>query len=128
MEIIVSSLQLFPPIPLPPPAQLKYAMLIDAHTHLDMLGEALLPTALGEIAQHQIFTLSVSIDVDSYQHAKKVATGNPFIVPLFGIHPWEAHHFADDLASLDPFMAESPMLGEIGLDFYLGLTQTSENL
>lgn len=92
-------------------------MLIDAHTHLDMFGEAL-PAALNEIKQQQIFTLSVSIDVDSYKRTKTIAAENPLIVPLFGIHPWEAHRFADNLDSLTPFMAESPMLGEIGLDFF----------
>ena len=54
----------------------------------------------------------------SYKRAKTIAAANPLIVPLFGIHPWEAHRFANDLDSLIPFMAESPMLGEIGLDFY----------
>jgi TatD DNase family protein len=94
-------------------------MLIDAHTHIDMFEGDTLPAALAEIAQQQIFTLSVSIDVDSYERAKTIAAHNPLIVPLFGIHPWEAHRFADNLESLAPLLAESPMLGEIGLDFLL---------
>jgi TatD DNase family protein len=94
-------------------------MLIDAHTHIDMFDDAALPTALAEIAQHQIFTLSVTIDVASYERAKTIADDNRLIVPLFGIHPWEAYRFADDLDSLAPLLAESPMLGEIGLDFLL---------
>ena len=93
-------------------------MLIDAHTHIDMFDAAALPAALAEIEQHQIFTLSVSIDVASYERAKQIAANKPLIVPLFGIHPWEAHRFADDLDSLAPLLAESPMLGEIGLDFF----------
>ena len=94
-------------------------MLIDAHTHIDMFDDATLPTALAEIEQNQIFTLSVTIDVAAYQRAKQIAANNPLIVPLFGIHPWEAHRFAHDLDSLAPLLAESPMLGEIGLDFLL---------
>lgn len=94
-------------------------MLIDAHTHIDMFDDAALPTALAEIEQHQIFTLSVTIDVAAYERARQIATSSPLIVPLFGIHPWEAHRFADDLDRLAPLLAESPMLGEIGLDFLL---------
>lgn len=94
-------------------------MLIDAHTHLDMFTDETLTAALIEIAQKKIFTLSVSIDVTSYQRAKQMAANNPLIVPLFGIHPWEAHRFADDLDHLAPLLAESPMLGEVGLDFLL---------
>ena len=94
-------------------------MLIDAHTHIDMFDNTTLPTALAEIAEHQIFTLSVTIDVAAYERAKQIAAHNPLIVPLFGIHPWEAHRFARDLDSLAPLLAESPMLGEIGLDFLL---------
>lgn len=93
-------------------------MLIDAHTHLDMFDANTLPAALVEIEQQHIFTLSVSIDVASYERAKQIAANSPRIVPLFGIHPWEAHRFSDELESLAPLAAESPMLGEIGLDFY----------
>ena len=93
-------------------------MLIDAHTHIDMFDDASLPTALNEIEQHQIFTLSVTIDTTAYERAKQIAASNPLIVPLFGIHPWEAYRFADALDSLAPLLAESPMLGEIGLDFH----------
>lgn len=93
-------------------------MLIDAHTHIDMFNNATLPTALNEIEQHQIFTLSVSIDPAGYERAKAIAVNHPLIVPLFGIHPWEAHRFANKVDSLAPLLAESPMLGEIGLDFH----------
>ncbi|MBK8901885.1 MAG: TatD family hydrolase [Anaerolineaceae bacterium] len=94
-------------------------MLIDAHSHIDMFDNDALPAALAEIEQHQIFTLSVSIDVAAYERAKQIVTSSPLIVPLFGIHPWEAHRFAGDLGSLAPLLPESPMLGEIGLDFLL---------
>ncbi|MFZ1399977.1 MAG: TatD family hydrolase, partial [Candidatus Promineifilaceae bacterium] len=80
-------------------------MLIDAHTHIDMFDDAALPAALAEIAQHQIFTLSVTIDVAAYERARQIATSSPLIVPLFGIHPWEAHRFAHDLDRLAPLLA-----------------------
>lgn len=93
-------------------------MLLDAHTHIDMYSDEQLPAMLAEIARHDIFTLSVSIDIPSYQRAQQIATRSPYIVPTFGIHPWEAHRYADKLPSLLPFMAETPLFGEIGLDFH----------
>jgi TatD DNase family protein len=36
--------------------------------------------------------------------------------PTFGIHPWKALDWADRMDEIDPLIAESPMLGEIGLD------------
>lgn len=95
-------------------------MLLDAHTHIDMYpdDDGSLTAVLAQLIQHRIFTLSVSIDVPSYQRARQIAAQAPTIIPLFGIHPWEAHRYADKLPSLAPLMAETPLFGEIGLDFH----------
>jgi len=90
---------------------------IDAHTHLDMMvGDW--ETAVSQHTTHRIFALSVSIDVAGYEHAQQLAADHPFMVPLFGIHPWEAEKISADFSQLDPFIAETPILGEIGLDFH----------
>lgn len=93
-------------------------MFIDAHTHIDMYDADTLPAVVADIVQQRIFTLSVSIDVPSFQRAKLIAQRVSLIVPTFGIHPWEAHRYADQLDSVAPFMAETPLFGEIGLDFH----------
>ena len=90
--------------------------LIDAHTHLDHY-QAELPAALAEIEQHHILTVSVAMDIPSYLRTKEIASASPWIVPTFGIHPWRAYLYADKLTELDPWIAESPLLGEIGLDY-----------
>lgn len=90
-------------------------MWIDAHAHLDHYGDAL-PAALDEIARQRIVTFSVSMDVDSYRQAQAIAERSPYVLASFGIHPWEAPRFADNLPALDDLIAGSPMLGEIGLD------------
>lgn len=92
-------------------------MWIDAHAHLDHYGDAL-PAALDEIAGQRILTFSVSMDPDSYRQAQAIAAQSPYVLASFGVHPWEAPHFADNLPALDELMAESPLLGEIGLDTY----------
>ncbi|MFN8486695.1 MAG: TatD family hydrolase [Caldilineaceae bacterium] len=91
--------------------------LIDAHTHLDHYRPEHLPAAVAEIDQQQILSVSVAMDIPSYQRTKEIAAASPWIVPTFGIHPWRAHAYADKLAELDPWIAETPLIGEIGLDY-----------
>jgi TatD DNase family protein len=90
--------------------------LIDLHTHLDHY-QTELPAALAEIAERPILTVSVAMDIASYQQTKMSAAHSPWVTPTFGIHPWRAYLYANHLADLDPWIAESPMLGEIGLDY-----------
>jgi TatD DNase family protein len=92
-------------------------MLIDAHTHLDLYPAEQLPAALAEIEQHAIFTIAVTIGPASYQRCQTLAQGSPWVLPTFGVHPWEAHRY-QDLEPLQPLIDDSPLLGEIGLDFY----------
>ncbi len=92
-------------------------MLIDAHAHLDHYEENL-ETVLAEIEQHRILTVSNSMDIPSYQRNLEIATRCDWVLPTFGIHPWNAPAYADRLSELDPLIDNSPMLGEIGLDFH----------
>jgi len=92
-------------------------MLVDAHAHLDRYEE-LLPEALAQIERHAILTLAVAMDVESYLATKAIAERSPLIRPVFGVHPWEAPRYADRLGELDPYLEETPMIGEAGLDFH----------
>lgn len=92
-------------------------MLVDAHAHLDMFGDRL-AEAIRQIDDHHILTLAVAMDVPSYLVTKSLASRSPWIRPLFGVHPWEAPRYADDLRALDEPLAETPMIGEAGLDFH----------
>lgn len=99
-------------------------MLIDAHAHVDRYGDAL-PAALQEIEQHQIFTISNSMGLESYQRNLEIAASCPWVLPIFGVHPWNAVECATRLEDFREAMAASPMLGEIGLDHYF-VKDTSE--
>lgn len=92
-------------------------MLIDAHAHLDRYEDRL-DCALEEITQHQIFTISNSMDLPSYSKNLEISKMCQYILPTFGIHPWNALQYVDQLESLNDFIEKSPMLGEIGLDYY----------
>jgi TatD DNase family protein len=92
-------------------------VLIDAHAHVDRYGDAL-PAALREIERHQIFTLSNSMGLESYQRNLEIAAECSWVLPIFGVHPWNAVEYATRLEDLREAIATSPMLGEIGLDHY----------
>jgi len=91
---------------------------LDAHAHMDGYKKADLSQALTEIAHHRILTISTAMDTQSYNRASDIAGMSPMVIPTFGIHPWLAPKYADRLEELDPYIDRSPMLGEIGLDYY----------
>lgn len=91
-------------------------MFVDAHAHLDQYAADTLPGVLDTLAARRIFTISVAMDPPGYAQAKQIAACSDWVLPAFGVHPWEAPHWADRLDELDPLITESPLLGEIGLD------------
>ena len=92
-------------------------MLIDAHAHVDRFGDAL-PAALREIERQRIFTISNSMDLESCRRNLEIAAHCPWVLPIFGVHPWNAVDYVTRLEDLCEPIAASPMLGEIGLDHY----------
>ena len=96
-------------------------MLIDAHVHVDrfeMVGQGALTSALDEINSRKIFSISNSMDLSSYEKNKQIAEECEFILPIFGVHPWNASQYVDRLGDLDEAIFTSSMIGEIGLDYY----------
>jgi TatD DNase family protein len=92
-------------------------MLIDVHCHLDRCEDNLEHT-LQEIKQHRIFTISNSMDIPSYKQNVEIATTSDFVLPVFGIHPWNASEYVGGLEDMDWAISGSPIIGEIGLDYY----------
>jgi TatD DNase family protein len=93
-------------------------MLIDAHVHLDRYGDNDLDAALDEIVRHRIFSVGVAMDIPSYERTREIARRCDLVLPTFGVHPWNAPQYAARLDDLAAPIADSPMLGEIGLDFH----------
>jgi len=92
-------------------------MLVDAHAHIDWYTDAL-PDALSQIEKLRILTMAVAMDVPSYVKTLEIARSSPYIIPTFGIHPWEASRYTDNLQELDGYLEETPIIGEAGLDFH----------
>jgi TatD DNase family protein len=96
-------------------------MFIDAHSHVDrydLVDEQAVASALAEITRHRILTISNSMDLHSYQRNLEISEMCSWVVPTFGVHPWNAPEYADRLDELEEAIEQSPMIGEIGLDHY----------
>lgn len=92
-------------------------MLIDAHAHLDKYDDDEIDVVLAAIERQGILTMSVSVDVASFERAEAIAARSSLVVPGFGIHPWAAPELMDSLAGLEDLAVRSPLIGEIGLDY-----------
>ena len=91
-------------------------MYIDAHTHLDFF-EKYIEKAIEYINKNEILTLANSMDIESYMKNKEYSKQSEFIKPCFGIHPWKAAEYKGNLENLIPYINESEIIGEIGLDY-----------
>ncbi|GAA0764303.1 MULTISPECIES: TatD family hydrolase [Clostridium] len=91
-------------------------MYIDAHTHLDFFKENI-EIAIKDINENEILTLANSMDIESYIKNKVYSKQSKFIKPCFGIHPWKAAEYKGSLEELIPYIEESEIIGEIGLDY-----------
>ncbi|MBN1549893.1 TatD family hydrolase [bacterium] len=90
---------------------------VDAHAHLDRYGMEI-TQVLTDLQQKKIVTLAVSMDPESYIKTLHLSNSNSWIIPAFGIHPWEAYKHVRNLDMIRWHMSKSPFFGEIGLDFY----------
>jgi len=96
-------------------------MLIDAHSHLDrydLEDEGALESAIAEITQFRIFTISNSMDLVSYRRNLEISEICEWVLPVFGVHPWNAPFYVDCLKEISEAIDQSPIIGEIGLDHY----------
>lgn len=91
-------------------------MYVDAHNHLDFFEDNI-DIAINDINKNKIITLANSMDVKSYILNKEYSKSSPYIIPTFGIHPNSVEKFNGDLNELLPYIEESKLIGEIGLDF-----------
>lgn len=91
-------------------------MYIDCHTHLDFFEENI-DKAIEYINKNEIITLANSMDIESYIKNKEYSKNSKFIKPCFGIHPWKAAEYKGNLEDLIPYIEESEIIGEIGLDY-----------
>jgi len=98
-------------------------MLIDAHSHLDRyllfreFGRSIDPV-LRQIEEQKILTISNSMDLTSYKMNCRIAKKSKYVIPAFGIHPWNAYRYVEKAESIEKLIDNTEIVGEIGLDSY----------
>jgi len=98
-------------------------MLIDAHSHLDRyllckrFGKNIDPV-LQQIEEQKILTVSNSMDITSYRTNCRIAKKSKYVIPAFGIHPWNAHKYVNKAEFVKKLIDKNEIVGEIGLDHY----------
>ncbi|WMJ80227.1 TatD family hydrolase [Clostridium sp. MB40-C1] len=93
-------------------------MFIDAHSHLEHYNSEEIDKVLEQINNEKIITISNSMDISSYMENLNISGKSDFIIPTFGVHPWNAFKYSDKLNEIEKFIYETPIVGEVGLDFY----------
>ncbi len=91
-------------------------MLLDAHVHIDKYKIDSMFEIKRLCQMQDIKLLGVSMNIPSYLNILKLSDKYDFIIPSFGIHPWEAHKYCNNLEKIDEYLASSQYIGEIGLD------------
>lgn len=89
---------------------------IDAHIHLDHYRDDELPALYAELEHLRMIALAVATNPQSYAKTLDLAAKSPWIRTSFGIHPWQAVQYADQLEQYDELIANSATIGEVGLD------------
>ncbi len=96
-------------------------MLIDAHSHLDRylhykkFGRDITPV-LQQIDKYKVLTVSNSMDITSYRTNCMIARKSKYVIPTFGIHPWNAHRYVNKVGLVEKLIGKTKIIGEIGLD------------
>jgi len=90
-------------------------MLVDVHNHFTYYNEDI-DRALVDMRENGVLLVSVSIDLPSYEDTLEMAKRSELILPVFGVHPINAHQHMDKLTEIGRIADEALMLGEIGLD------------
>jgi TatD DNase family protein len=86
----------------------------DFHCHVDLF-----PDPAGLIAaceRNRIFTLAVTTTPKAWTQNKRWTANSRFVFAAIGLHPELAGQRRGELGLLEQLMADTPLVGEIGLD------------
>lgn len=86
----------------------------DFHCHVDLFPD---PAALiADCDRNRIITLAVTTTPKAWTQNRRWMAESRFVFPALGLHPELAGQRGTEIALLEELMAETPFVGEIGLD------------
>jgi TatD DNase family protein len=86
----------------------------DFHCHVDLFPD---PAALiADCDRSRIVTLAVTTTPKAWTQNRRWTERSSFVIPAIGLHPELADQRRAEIALLEQLMAETPFVGEIGLD------------
>ncbi|MEX1138046.1 MAG: Qat anti-phage system TatD family nuclease QatD [Bacteroidota bacterium] len=86
----------------------------DFHCHVDLFPD---PVALiAECDRSRILTVAVTTTPKAWVQNRHWTERSTFVIPAIGLHPELAGQRHGEIALLEQLMAETPFVGEIGLD------------
>jgi TatD DNase family protein len=86
----------------------------DFHCHVDLFPD---PAALiADCDRNRILTLAVTTTPRAWAQNKSWTANSRFVFPAIGLHPELAGQRRAEIALLEQLVAETPFVGEIGLD------------
>ena len=86
----------------------------DFHCHVDLFPD---PAALiADCDRNRIVTLAVTTTPKSWIQNRRWTERSNFVIPAIGLHPELADQRRAEIALVEQLMAETPFVGEIGLD------------
>jgi TatD DNase family protein len=86
----------------------------DFHCHVDLFPD---PAALiADCDRNHIVTLAVTTTPKAWTQNRRWTKCSNFVIPAIGLHPELADQRRAEIALVEQLMAESPFVGEVGLD------------
>jgi TatD DNase family protein len=86
----------------------------DFHCHVDLFPD---PAALiADCDRNRIVTLAVTTTPKAWRQNRRWTERSNFVMPAIGLHPELADQRRGEIALVEQLMAETPFVGEVGLD------------
>jgi len=86
----------------------------DFHCHVDLFPDP--AVLIADCDRNRIVTLAVTTTPKAWKQNRRWSERSNFVIPAIGLHPELADQRRAEIAQLEQLMAETPFVGEIGLD------------
>lgn len=92
-----------------------FPVAVDTHCHVDLYQDS--GVLFAEAEKHKILVVAVTNAPSVFFHTKNLAKQCRYILPAIGLHPELVHSHWREIEQMMPLLEETPLVGEIGLDY-----------